>query len=1086
MPLYEVEIAPGVYEDVEAANPDDARKIVKAQIVKGALSPVYDEMFFDYDTGVDDLQLRRLLSRAERFDEKESVLRNFVGGSGFIKTTDGQLALTPKGLRDRGQPVQTKRLDDGTTIELNTIIDSTSPFERGDLADFMGIAGPVLGSVYGILPQSKIFKGVRALSRGNLTAQRILGSGVGGATGKLTEEAADTIQGFQLQDAQDVAKLAGQEFVLGAAGEGLGAAAGGLYRMYFGAKAPTSSKRLAFQAAKGRDVIDIKKLDESLGKDATDAQITKAVAEGKVKVLDDNYRVSLQGLDVNLAGKTQQIAEAVLKSSREKSNIPYLKDLFDNMTTTLRGRGATLNAYVDDITADSIGESINLTKRNLEMDTIKATKLTKEAVEDLANSYIGVAPYMDAPGFREYGEQVLKLLGDAKGVVNKEVGKMYNKVDDAFFSVAKYDRQGLPQNATAKAIDNVIKEHQDKGLDAIRYFKKRFNLTDKSLKTLEDPIGDINVKNVLEAEADFRKLNETLPSFETEFPGFQEFGKLTRVLETKRKLNLFIAQSSDSKERELFYTLSRLLDDADLHKFKGEDFLKNNPENAGSIFTILGLKGREIIQLENAKGKNIFGSMPFDDIAKVNESINLLRKADDLNATLNEPFSNAVIKKITNAARGSGAFDPDEVYDKLIFNGSLRQLDDFFKAIDDYDQYLVKSGDIELATNLNRVKTQTAQRLFANAFDESIDPVTNSIDFTVFAKNILKFESRHPGKIDSLFRGTDGIGNGQIIIQTIEQLQKISPKLKADDVDDLIAVFRGQDGISTTAKGTAFINALEEQAKASAREADLLANRNLSDLPNRPPSEIVETVFRPKNSENIIKLRRIMGEENFAKVREASLGKLLEDAIDYNLKTGNVTDIFKVKNLNTALDKYSDETLEAMFGKEFTKDIKHFADTIDVLTKGEIGRGNFPGALVAAGIAAGIVFAPLAAIPTIAGLQIAKLMLGSPGFIKYASKTDKGSITRAIETLRTAAAQFGYRFINGELREVQEQTAELIDENVPDINLDNIVGQDQPITAPQVNISLPQVSPVRVTDPLRQSQQDRIEFAEQLFRRPII
>ena len=229
-----------------------------------------------------------------------------------------------------------------------------------------------------------------------------------------------------------------------------------------------------------------------------------------------------------------------------------------------------------------------------------------------------------------------------------------------------------------------------------------------------------------------------------------------------------------------------------------------------------------------------------------------------------------------------------------------------------------------------------------------------------------------------------------------------------------------------------------------------------------------------------------MGEKNFAKVREASLGKLLEDAIDYNLKTGNVTDIFKVKNLNTALNKYSDETLEAMFGKEFTKDIKHFADTIDVLTKGEIGRGNFPGALIAAGIAAGIVFAPLAAIPTIAGLQIAKLMLGSPGFIKYASKTDKGSITRAIETLRTAAAQFGYRFIDGELREVQEQTAELIDENVPDINIDNIVGQDQPITAPQVNISLPQVSPVRVPDPLRQSQQDRIEFAEQLFRRPII
>ena len=47
--------------------------------------------------------------------------------------------------------------------------------------------------------------------------------------------------------------------------------------------------------------------------------------------------------------------------------------------------------------------------------------------------------------------------------------------------------------------------------------------------------------------------------------------------------------------------------------------------------------------------------------------------------------------------------------------------------------------------------------------------------------------------------------------------------------------------------------------------------------------------------------------------------------------------------------------------KNLQQILKNFADTIDVLTKGEIGRGNFSGAfLVAAGIAAGIAFAPLA------------------------------------------------------------------------------------------------------------------------------
>ena len=302
----------------------------------------------------------------------------------------------------------------------------------------------------------------------------------------------------------------------------------------------------------------------------------------------------------------------------------------------------------------------------------------------------------------------------------------------------------------------------------------------------------------------------------------------------------------------------------------------------------------------------------------------------------------------------------------------------------------------EFATNLNRVKTQTAQKLFANAFDKSIDPVTDMLNYTAFAKEILKFESKHPGKINSLFKASDGTSSGPTILQTINQLIKVAPKLKSTDVEDLIKVFRGQDGLSTTPKGRAFINALEAQAKASAREADLLANRNLSDLPNRSPSEIVETIFRPKNSENIARLKNMMDPDDFAKVQEASLGQLLEDAIDYNVKGGNVTDIFKAKNLNTALAKYSDETLEAMFGKEFASDLKHFANTIDVLTKGEIGRGNFPGALVAAGIAAGVVFAPLASIGTIAGLQIAKSMLGSRAFIKFASKTDKGSVGQAL------------------------------------------------------------------------------------------
>ena len=1094
MPKYKINITPEVSQIVEANNIEDARKIVKAEIAKGVISPVYDELLFDYDTGVDDLRIRRLLGRAETLEEKESILSNYVGSSGFIKTTDGQLALTPKGLKQRGHPVQKRTLADGSTIELNTIIDSTSPFERGDLADLMGVVGPILGSIAGVLPQGRIYKGIKALSGNSQTAAAVLGSAVGGGAGKLTEEAADAIQGFQLQDSGELAALFGTEAGLSAFGEGLSQAGAGLWRVYFGAKAPTSDLRVGFQGAKGRDTVDIQRLDASLGRNATEKEIQEAIANGKVKTIDEKYRQSLAGMDVQLGGRTQQIAEAVIGVTRSKSNIPHLTQTFDNMTTALRNRGASLNSYVDDVTKEGISDTINQTKSKLASDTSEAVKATQEAVKDLADSYIGVEKYLDAPGIRQYGDFVLEKLGEAKGKVNREVGDAFKGVDKIFSDIASYDSIGLPVNATARAIDNVIKHYQRKGENLFKAFKARHGL-DKKGMTLEDPISDINVRNVLEAEADFKRLNDPLPKFEAFGEAGTPFGKLTRVLETKRRINKFITISKEAtKERDLFYEVSRLLDDADLHKLKGENFLEQNPQNADSIFTVLGLKGGEIIELEQKRGINLLKeSMSFEDISKINQGIKALRDADRLNRNLNEPFDNAVIKQITNAARGSGAFDPDEIFDKLIFKGSTRQLEDFYKALQDYDKILLEKGDSLFADNFNRAKSQTLQRLFKNAFDRSTDPVTDTIDYTAFAKYIQKFEGEHPGKIDVLFRNTNGQSSGETVKSTIDQLVKVSPRLKPKDMEKLADTFIGQDvGLSTTPKGEAFALSLRQQAQASARELDFLANRNLADLPTKTPDEIVETIFRPKNSQNIIRLKQIMEPEDFAKVQEASLGKLLEDAIDFNLQdNAPITDIFKVGALKTSLEKYSPETLEAMFGKEFTQDITYFANSIDILTKGEIGRGNFPGALISAGIAAGIVFAPLAALPTLLGLGIVRSVLGSPGAVKFLAKTDKGSIKKLMEITNNAARQFGVRMVAGAIVDVQETAEDLIDENIPDLGLQDIITEQteetpSSVVSPQVNIRLPQVAPVQLQDPLGQSQEDRIEFAERLFRRPVI
>ena len=129
---------------VDADTEDEAKKKVKAIIATGAVSPFYDKLNFDYETGVrGDFErkvdkgtekegvlrnLRAQLARAETsgiigFKEQDQVLSNFVGSSGFTRNTKGQVALTPTGLEELGLPIQYRELSDGSKLPLNTIID---------------------------------------------------------------------------------------------------------------------------------------------------------------------------------------------------------------------------------------------------------------------------------------------------------------------------------------------------------------------------------------------------------------------------------------------------------------------------------------------------------------------------------------------------------------------------------------------------------------------------------------------------------------------------------------------------------------------------------------------------------------------------------------------------------------------------------------------------------------------------------------------------------------------------------------------------------------------------------------------------
>ena len=76
-------------------------------------------------------------------EEQDSVLENIVGSKGFARNSKGQLAITPEGMENLGLTYKTRTLSDGSTLNLNTIIDERRlDLGGGDLADLSGAIGP--------------------------------------------------------------------------------------------------------------------------------------------------------------------------------------------------------------------------------------------------------------------------------------------------------------------------------------------------------------------------------------------------------------------------------------------------------------------------------------------------------------------------------------------------------------------------------------------------------------------------------------------------------------------------------------------------------------------------------------------------------------------------------------------------------------------------------------------------------------------------------------------------------------------------------------------------------------------------------
>jgi hypothetical protein len=1135
MPLFEVEIANGISETVEADNETEARKKVKATIATGAVSPFYDKLNFDYETGVKGKferqidkgteregvlrNLRAQLARAETsgiigFKEQDSVLTNFVGSSGFIRNTKGQVALTPTGLQELGLPIQYRELSDGSKIPLNTIIDENDfGFRTGDLSDWAGIAGPIGGAIALMSPQLRIIKGLTAAFGGRARIANMFGAGVGSSAGKAAEEALDYQEGFQLQERDELKDLFGGEFLFGSIGQGVGELIGMGFKLFLGKNAPVEDLRLNRQMAKGRSAVDILKLDASLGKEATERQIAKAIRDGKVQNFDFKGLASMATLGKKLPGRLQDISEQVLGNTRDKETAGYLRLEIDNLLKEIGGENALLQKSISDATKGSLDEQVQASLQALRLKEKTVTQQLKKMLDEVVDDAIEVGNYGDAPTRRMLSDELKENLSRARREVTIDLGTKYRGVDEVFNNLVSTEgKTGLElakAQTTDRIIRNVIYDNVDESIKLIKQHKDADYLWGVNNKVELD--GGI----VAQIEKALLELKKDVANPIDEF-GNPNLVSLSHIRNAYSKLNTLSRDTLEaSPERKVIIEVMRKLDDSRV-KQNGEYFLPEGGPN--SILTQLEVEGVTNFNVQLAKtlkrnkelNRNAFGDeVTLTDetsnvLGDINNAIKQLRIANETAAKRMAPFDRMEIKKIISNSQ-KGAFDVDDIYKKVILDGYKSELDDIFKALNQYDKYLTQAGKV--GNTEKRLKGQIKQRLFNDAFRASTDVVDESINFTEFARQINRFERDYPGKLDSLFTDSaTGRNTAKLVRDTIAQINKISPRLKPQDMKNLVNDFTiNNKGLSASDQGLAFVQGLKQLATASENRLKLEANRAISDLPLKGIDETVNIIFRPNANANIQILKDTVSDEVFTSIQQASMQKLLSKSVDLNGK-GRITDLFKSGNLKTALDSYGDETLDAMFGKELTQGLRYFQKTVDTLTKQEAGRGGAAGGLVAAGIGASLALNPIAVLPTVLGLAVARKLFSSPMAVAAFAKTDKGSIRTSLDMTLQAIQQTLVRelgmaseeagsiardIMSGaidklELEELLNPAKELINQTVTgveDIKQDarqNLRSTQAPVVQ---NIPLPDVSSIEMPN-MNPLSQDRLNLDEQLFGRP--
>ena len=1087
MPLYEIDIGNRGTVTVEANTEEEARALIerdiKATATRQAAVPYLDQLLFDYETGVRGSGLRAKLARADNFEERQNVAINLFGSDGFTYNSSGQMALTPTGLRRLGLEPDTVTLGDGSKLALNRIIDENSfGFTQGDLADFAGMTGPLVGALTFLTPQAKIlgaFSKALKFFNGGPRLSRVLAAGTGSAVGKAGEEAVESIQGLQEQEAGELRDMLVGEAAIGGVAQGLGEAIGIGYGLLLGKQGPFDNLRLFRQGVQGRSLDDIMKLDKQLGREATESEIKKAITKGTIKVYQEKALPSQAAFGRNLPGRFQGLFEQVLGNQRSEKTKAYLfrevAELYNkiNKNNKLSGELKDIIAGYAGRTAMSKAQKAQLdgsvkqalaNVKQAEIATVQgAQKFFKDVVDEFSDMSLESLKIADPKA----SDDILQSLAEVReSLFGENLLNRYTIVDDQL-------RQAGSKNLRGKVYSEVIEDRLKKADKILDEFEAANPYTPSG-----KPIGEnvpFNDNPVEYLRGVIKRITD-----DGEAGNVRLVGLRNAISEIKSERDLFITQSQKGNVADkVIRELEGALQDLQLV-----------PKKPGVEPTLSDI-------LSSGSGRKLKkAGVTDDDLMVIARAGRDLFEANEYSAQVLKAFDSGLINKITKEGR-RGSIDSYKIYDVAVRGGAPSDLRDILKATKDYDDYLITIGKEAEATKTLELRTVLKQKLMADAYEEAYDPVLDTIDFSKFATYLSNFDKggRTRGKLAELL-GEDVDAN--LFLDTLKQINKLKPNIKGPELQNLITRFgtKGVSGLRDKQAGKNFLNELDKLAKAKAETQALESNLIISKLPEATTEEVVSKIFTPQGASNIRLVRETVGDEAFTEIQNNAMNKMLQRAIDFDgmTKGGDIAKIFQADKFENILRSYGDETLEAMFGRDVAQGLNNLARTIQATTAKEVGRGGAPGTLVAAAIAINS-FNP-AIWPTIGGMAVLRAAFQNPFFLKLMARTDKSASVQVIELfdrmLRIGGIQELSRATGDAIDELSDEIIEQLEatdiDNQTQDELQNILKEAEGRLQARPSIALPEVASVPIIQPSLPGadQKSVLEREQELGFKPII